>query len=107
MKHFLSHEESSDIDGNDLFNELQIVATLVNEHRTNHVIDILNKILSLDMENLVPNAVIAYRIFLTIPVSVASGERSFSKLKIIKNYLQNSMNQDRPLSQLKIKLPKK
>lgn len=95
LEHFLSHEELSDIDGNDLFNELQIVATLVNEHRINHVVDILNKILSLDMENLVPNAVIAYRIFLTIPVSVASGERSFSKLKIIKNYLRNSMNQDR------------
>lgn len=33
--------------------------------------------------------------FLTNPVSVASGERSFSKLKIIKNYLRNSMSQER------------
>ena len=30
-----------------------------------------------------------------MPVSVASGERSFSKLKIIKNYLRTSMTQER------------
>ncbi|RYX86566.1 hAT transposon family protein [bacterium] len=34
-------------------------------------------------------------IFLISPVSVATGERSFSKLKIIKNYLRNSMGQNR------------
>lgn len=34
-------------------------------------------------------------IFLTIPVTVASAERSFSKLKLIKNYLRNSISQDR------------
>ena len=38
---------------------------------------------------------IALRLLLTIPVTVASGERSFSKLKIIKNYLRTSMSQDR------------
>jgi len=31
------------------------------------------------------------RIFLTIAVSVATCERSFSKLKLIKNYLRSSM----------------
>jgi len=34
-------------------------------------------------------------ILLTIPVTVASAERSFSKLKLIKNYLRNSISQDR------------
>lgn len=34
-------------------------------------------------------------IFLTLPVTVATAERSFSKLKIIKNYLRNSMGQNR------------
>lgn len=33
--------------------------------------------------------------FLTIPVTVASAKRSFSKLKLIKNYLRNSISQDR------------
>lgn len=34
-------------------------------------------------------------IYLTLPVTVASAERSFSKLKLIKNYLRNNMSQDR------------
>lgn len=44
---------------------------------------------------MLPNAAIAYRILLTIPVSVASGERTFSKLKLIKTYLRNTMGQER------------
>lgn len=34
-------------------------------------------------------------IFLSIPVSVATAERSFSKLKLIKNFLRNTMGQER------------
>ena len=32
------------------------------------------------------------RIFLTIAISIATCERSFSKLKLIKNYLRSTMN---------------
>jgi hypothetical protein len=42
-----------------------------------------------------PNVTIAYRVLLTVPVTVASAERSFSKLKLIKTYLRSSMSQDR------------
>ena len=35
------------------------------------------------------------RIFNTIPVSVAEGERLFSKLKIVKNSLRSTMGLDR------------
>jgi hypothetical protein len=42
-----------------------------------------------------PNAFIAYRILLTIPVTIASAERSFSKLKLVKSYLRSSMTQER------------
>lgn len=38
---------------------------------------------------------IAHRIFLTLPVTVANGERSFSKLKSIKKYLQSTITQNR------------
>ena len=41
------------------------------------------------------NLSIALRLLLTLPVTVASGERSFSKLKLIKTYLRTSMSQDR------------
>ena len=36
-----------------------------------------------------------YRIFVTLPVTTASCERSFSKLAIVKNKLRSTMSQDR------------
>ena len=37
----------------------------------------------------------AFLIFLTLPVTVASAEGSFSKLKLIKSYLRSTMSQER------------
>lgn len=45
--------------------------------------------------NCFPNACIAYRILLTIHVTVASAKRSFSKLKLLKSYLRSTMLQTR------------
>ncbi|PNT61430.1 hypothetical protein BRADI_5g15112v3 [Brachypodium distachyon] len=42
-----------------------------------------------------PNISIAYRILFTVPVTVASAERSFPKLKLLKNYLRSTMSQER------------
>ena len=42
-----------------------------------------------------PNMWTALRIGLTLPVTVAEAERSFSKLKLIKSYLRSTMSQDR------------
>ena len=41
------------------------------------------------------NLAVALRILLTVPVTVASGERSFSRLKLIKTFLRSTMSQDR------------
>jgi hypothetical protein len=41
------------------------------------------------------NIYIALRIILTIPVTVASTERSYSKLKLIKTYLRSTVCQER------------
>ena len=58
--------------------------------------DVLNVIMSLEMSVCFPDAVTAYTIFLTLPVSVASNKRSFSKLKLLKTYyLRAAMYHDR------------
>ena len=44
--------------------------------------------------DLYPNMSIALRLLLTLPVTVASGERGFSKLKLIKTYLRSTMSQE-------------
>lgn len=41
-----------------------------------------------------PTLCVAYRMLLTIAFSIASCERSFSKLKLIKTYLRSTMSQD-------------
>ena len=58
-------------------------------------LQLLDKLHSLKLEKLFPNVCIALRIYCTIPVSVAEAERSFSKLKIVKNFLRSTMGQER------------
>ncbi|KAK9682257.1 hypothetical protein RND81_10G061200 [Saponaria officinalis] len=82
---------TSDVDLNDLYSELKVLqSTLPNKLMS--ATEILEFVISADCY---PNASIAYRIFLTVPVTVASAERSFSKLKLIKTYLRSSMSQER------------
>ena len=55
----------------------------------NTPINVLNYLKRLDS---FPNAYIAYRILLTIPVTVVSIEIRFSKLKLIKSYLRSTIS---------------
>ena len=48
----------------------------------------------LKKNNSFPKAYITYRILLTILITIASVERSFSKLKFIKTYLRLTMIQE-------------
>ena len=64
----------------------------------NSPINVLNYIKRLES---FPNICIAFKIILTIPVTIASIERSFSKLKLIKSYLRSTMSQEK-LSRLVI-----
>ena len=55
----------------------------------------LNYLLKTHLFELYPNVYIALRILLTCPVTVASAERSFSKLKLIKTFNRTSMTDSR------------
>lgn len=58
-------------------------------------LDLLKYIHQYTLQDFYPNLEVALRIFLTIPVTTATCEMSFNKLKIIKNYLRSTMNQNR------------
>ena len=47
------------------------------------------------LEKAFPNLSILLRISITLPVSTADVERSFSKLKLIQTYLRSTMHQER------------
>ncbi|XP_047123586.1 uncharacterized protein LOC124806577 [Hydra vulgaris] len=57
--------------------------------------DVLQFLIEKQMAPGLPNLSILYKIYLTLPVTSANAERSFSKLKIIKNYLRSTMTNDR------------
>ncbi|CAH2252755.1 zinc finger MYM-type 1-like [Pelobates cultripes] len=82
--------KESDVDGRQLCEELAVLAPVIKPTMT--PVDILAYAVR---NGFAPNVAIALRIMLTLPITVATGERSFSKLKIIKNYLRSSMSQER------------
>ena len=89
----------TDINGFELCDEIENFLS-INKSDIN-ALDILEFIYTNELLSLFPNLSVAIRIFLTLPITVASGERSFSKLKLIKNYLRSTMSQER-LSSLSI-----
>lgn len=95
LENVLTKGGHADIDAKELCNELAFVATIIKNYDVRKPLDVLNTISKLEMTNLLPNTVVAYRILLTLPIGVATGERSFSKLKLIKNHLRSTMEQDR------------
>ena len=57
--------------------------------------EFLNYLITSGLVECYPNIYIALRIILTVPVTIASGERSFSALKLIKSYLRSRMGPSR------------
>lgn len=53
----------------------------------------LNFIYKNKFQDVYLNILVAYQIYLIIPVALASSERSFSKLKLIKVYLRPTTEQ--------------
>ena len=89
----LQHEEQKDIDAAELFDELKALCRSLPKALNPY--EVLVYLSHQKLNGLFPNVQIALRVLLSLPISVASGERSFSKLKLIKTYLRSTMTQDR------------
>lgn len=91
--------EYAELDCTQMLNEIECFKFQSKELFKNlnslHHFEILKEMVKFDLCETFPNIFVALRILLTLPVTVASGERSFSKLKIIKNYLRSVMKQNR------------
>ena len=95
----LSFKYESDLNAFDFSSEIKDfksqALSLLPDLRKATPLELLQLIHTYDLRVEYPNVEIALRIFLTLPITVATCERSFSKLKLIKNYLRSSMEQER------------
>ncbi len=85
--HFEGH---SDLDSRELVQEIKISPHLPS--KTMSLLELITFVHDKDLSEIYPNCWTALRIALTLPVTAAQAERSFSKLK---SYLRSTMSQER------------
>ena len=86
---------------NDLENELMIWFEYKADYGDKSLSDLRAFFASSNLKEMFPQLFIAFKIYLSIPVTSAEAERSFSCLKRLKTYLRSTIGQDR-LSSLAI-----
>lgn len=91
--HSLKGGGGTDLDWRELATEIQSLPNLPKTSMT--TFELLTFIHQNELTGFYPNLWVALRIACTLPVTVASAERSFSKLKLIKTYLRSSMSEER------------
>ncbi|XP_076894309.1 uncharacterized protein LOC143546541 [Bidens hawaiensis] len=91
LQESLKHGDESDVDADELYLELKLFETFLSSDIVTPL-DALNNVVQ---HGFFPNVVNVYRVLLTIPVTVTSAERSFSKLKLLKTYMRYTMSQER------------
>ncbi|KAL2102360.1 hypothetical protein ACEWY4_001528 [Coilia grayii] len=88
--HFEGH---SKLDSRALVQEIKNFPDLPS--KTMSLLELITFVHDKDLSEIYPNFWTALRIAITLPVTVAQAERSFSKLKLIKSYLRSTMSQER------------
>ena len=94
----LAKKYSKDVSSEDLVQEMNHITMIHNANfgtKQLGALELLNALAECRLESIFPNLSVSLRMFLTAPATVVSAERSFSKLKLIKNYLRSTMSQDR------------
>lgn len=90
----LTHDGHNDIDGMKLAAEMEDFPSLPTAKQMTSM-ELLKFMYEKRLTELKPNMWVALRICASLPVTVASAERSFSKLKLIKTFLRSTMVQER------------
>ncbi|CAF1263221.1 unnamed protein product [Adineta ricciae] len=91
--------QHTDADANALRNEFLVIKPMLQSKSITDVISFLNELIPLS--GAFPQTLRMIKNAITMPISQVTCERSFSKMKIIKNYLRNSMT-DQRLSDLAV-----
>jgi hypothetical protein len=86
--------KQSDVNHEELYSEISTFLRMEVE-KSMTAFQILQYTTENSLIEIFPNLFIALRVLLSLPVSVASTERSFSKLKLIKTHLRSRISQDR------------
>ncbi|KAL4126127.1 hypothetical protein QTP88_010356 [Uroleucon formosanum] len=79
----------------DLIRQLISLKEFIKNTKIQTIQELTSFIIEYDLSSLYSEILTACIIYLSLPVTVATAERSFSKLKLLKNYLRNSISQDR------------
>ena len=90
-----SEHYDNDVDGVELHQEIIDCRALFKQRVVKTPIELLRRIIEFGGSDVFPNLRVSLVLLLTIAVSVASCERSFSKLKLILTYLRSTMTQNR------------
>ena len=90
------HDKLGDIDPFEMKEELERFVHVINENKESlKTRDFLNYICKKQLLEVYPNLFIALRVVMTCPISAASAERSFFKLKLIKTFHRSTTMNDR------------
>lgn len=102
---FLNIDEINDFcchiggDTSALKNEFLVIKPMLQSKKIDNIVQLFNELIS--MSDAFPQTLKMITNAITMPISQVTCERSFSKMKIIKNYLRNSMT-DKRLSDLTV-----
>ena len=80
-------------DSDDLIAEIDLLASDIRVQSKEDDLRLAAKVLC-GIWHAYPNLCKAYQIALTVPITVASNERSFSLLKLVKSYLRSTMTEN-------------